>query len=91
MGAALPNDDTLDGRSADRTRLSRPLVNPKVVLEFTAAVDPVDARPMMENACLENLANARQERLCISEGYLLRRGEGMQPGKEERFIGIDVA
>ena len=43
MGAALTDDNPLDGGSTSVTRFISPLVNLKLILEITAAVNPIDA------------------------------------------------
>src|SRR3972149_2440648 len=43
MRAALPDHDPADRRAAHRAWLPATLVNPEVILEVAAAVDPVDA------------------------------------------------
>ena len=42
MCAALTNDDPFDARPADRTGLSGAVIHSKVILIFTAAIDPVE-------------------------------------------------
>ena len=42
MGAALPYDDTLHQRTANRARLACALVNTKIILKFTATVEVKD-------------------------------------------------
>ena len=47
MCAALSNNPAQDGRAAHRARLTSALVNPKIILKFAPAVDPIDANPVL--------------------------------------------
>ena len=49
MGAALPHFCFLDRGSAKRTGLVFLLINLKIVLEFSPAVDPIDAGAFLVN------------------------------------------
>ena len=61
MCAALAHPDALDGRPADPAGLLGALVHKEVILEITAAVDPIDAGPMMVNTCLQYFTDILQK------------------------------
>ncbi len=48
------------GRSAHRAGIPGALINPEVVLEFPAAVDPVDARPVVQDSFVQHLTDCTQ-------------------------------
>jgi hypothetical protein len=57
MRSALANDQPLNFRPADRTRLARPTVDTEMVLEFSAAKDPVYTGTVVFDALLQSTAD----------------------------------
>ncbi len=53
MGAALADDEAPDGCPTDRARLSLPIIHPEIILEISAAIDPIKAGPVAEDAFLQ--------------------------------------
>ena len=50
MGATLPNNNAPDRGSADRARAALALVHAEMILEVSAAVDPIDAGAVVAQA-----------------------------------------
>ena len=67
VGAALADDETLDGCAALRTRLASPLVDAEIILKVTTAVNPVDACALAVNAFFQDLADATPQALGLGE------------------------
>ena len=73
MGAALADDDALDGGPAVVACVAGALVDVKIVLEITAAVDPVDAGALALDAILQHPAYAGQQASGL--GFIQLAGE----------------
>jgi hypothetical protein len=58
MGPALPNDDPFDRRATILARFSGSLVNPEVALEFTPAVNPIDACTTVVQSQFKGISDA---------------------------------
>ena len=72
MGAALADDETLDGCAALRARLASALVDAEIILKVTTAVNPVDAGALAVNAFFQDLADAAPQALGL--GVIQRIG-----------------
>ncbi len=55
MRPTLPDGDALDGCFTHRARLSRPPVNPEMVLKVSTAINPIYAGTIPANALLQHL------------------------------------
>lgn len=91
MGAALTYDDALNFGSADRTRFSCPVIHTKVILEFTAAIDPVDGCAVAADALTEDTADCFVQCVCLGSGNGVRGSQRIELGKVQRLIGVDIA
>ena len=49
MSAALPNNDPLNGRAADRTGLSFTIIYAEVILKSAAAINPIETGTVVLN------------------------------------------
>jgi len=63
MGAALTDNDALDFRPADRAGLALTAIHPEMVLEITAAVDPVNTRAVPADPFLQHFPNGHPQDL----------------------------
>jgi hypothetical protein len=57
MGTALSNDNSLNFCSAHRARFSFPIIHSKIILEFAAAINPIDGGPFAANSFFQNPAD----------------------------------
>lgn len=57
MRSTLTDRDAFDRCAAVFTRFSFAVVHPKIVLEFSATVDPVDGRAVAADAFLQYVAD----------------------------------
>lgn len=60
MGAALADPDSFDRRAAVRAGLAGAAIGPEGVLKASAAVDPINAGPIAEDALLQDGTNGFQ-------------------------------
>ena len=63
MCPALADDNALDFRSADGAGLALTAIHAEMVLEITAAVDPVNAGTVSANSFLQHLPDGHPEDL----------------------------
>ena len=91
VGAALPNGDALDGSLAAITGFPSPLVDLEFVLEFAAAVDPVDAGPITADALLQDFPDRFPQRLCLFPFNRIGDCQRVQARLVQGFVRIDVA
>ena len=57
MRAALTYNELLNGCPTNRARFSLPIIHPKIILKVAAAIDPVEAGAVAEDAFLEGGLN----------------------------------
>jgi hypothetical protein len=62
-----------------------------MVLEFPAAVHPVDAGAMMPEAALQRLSDPAPQRVHLVQRQSVAAPEGVQPGAVQRFVDVNVA
>ncbi len=74
MGSALPHHDPFNLRPTNRTWLPGALVNPEIILEFPAAVHPIDTRSIPPDAFFEHLPDRGQQPICLTCRNVLPRG-----------------
>ena len=67
--AALTDDNPLDLRSAHRTGFAFTVINPKIVLKFAAAIDPVYRGAITANPFLQNFADRSMQRFGLFDRY----------------------
>jgi hypothetical protein len=91
MCAALTNDDPFDVCSTDRAGFSSPIVNSKMILIFSAAIDPIKGGAVAANAFLQDAADRSMQPLGLAHRDRIRRGQGMQLCEMQRFIGVNIA
>src|SRR3990172_2422396 len=82
MRAALPDDDPADRHAAHRARLPVTLVNPEVILEVAAAVDPVDTGAVV--------AQAGPQAPDLVVVQRVAPPQRMDPRPVQGFVGVDV-
>ena len=91
MRTALSNDNALDGGSALVTGFFSPLINLKLILEITAAVNPVDAGAVGFDPGLEHILDAFQQQCSLLWRQIGGLGLGVQLGTVQSFISVDIA
>ena len=72
MCAALPYNQPLDFRPAYGTGLIFPIIHPKIILEFAAAIDPINGRAVAADA----FGQHRADRIMQTGGLLPSDGIG---------------
>src|SRR5215208_3114053 len=77
MSAALTNENAFDIGSTSRTGFSGAVIHSKVILEFTATIDPVKGRTVAPNAFLQDVANRIVQCFRLFEGDGIRDHQGM--------------
>ncbi len=84
MGSSLPNNGLVDRLTAARARVSGLLIDLKMVLKITTAVDPVDTGTVGFNSAREGKSDSFQER---GGSFLVERFTGLNgvdTGSEKR-------
>jgi hypothetical protein len=89
--AALSNRNAFDLRAADGAWFSFPVIDSKMVLEFTAAIDPIDGRSIAADAFAQDLADRIMQSLSLFRRYRIGRGQWMQFRDMQGFIRVNVA
>ena len=96
MGAALHNDNALDGSAAIKARLTRPAVDRQVLtvaarLAFSVAIDSVEGGAPVCNRRAQYAARCveKEDNLLVIER--IGRTAGMELAGEEHFIHVDIA
>ena len=91
MRPALAYDQPLDLRAANRAGLSLAVVHPEIILEFAAAIDPVNGRAVAADAFLQNLTDRFMQRLSLLLRHRIRHSQRMQFRDVQRLVRVDVA
>src|SRR3990172_7509268 len=91
MRAALPDHDPADRRAAHRARLPVTLVDPKVILEVAAAVDPVDTGAVVAQAGPQRGAQAAPQTPDLIVVKRVAPPQRMDPRPVQSLIGVDVS
>lgn len=91
MCPALTDDHFLDLRTANRTSRAFPIIHPKIILELTAAICPINGCAVATDAGLQHLADRLMQRLSLLRGDRIRCRNWMQFCDVQGFIRIDVA
>ena len=91
MCTALTDDDPFDLCAAVGTGFAFTIIHPKVILEFSAAIDPVNGCAVSPDAFPEDFADRFAQRLGLTLRHRIRCGERMQFGEVQRLVGVDVA
>ena len=91
MCAALTDNDTLDLCATDGTGFSFTIIHPKMILIFTAAIDPIYGCAVSADAFLQNFADRFMQRSGLFHRDGIGGGQRMQFRDVQCFIGIDVA
>src|SRR3990170_8366629 len=90
MRAALPDHDPADRRAAHRAWLPVTLVNPEVILEVAAAVDPVDTGAVVAQAGPQRGAQAAPQAPDLIVVQRVAPLQRMEPRPVQGFVGVDV-
>ena len=90
MGAALTDQDPIDLFSAGKTGFTFASVNLKMILKFSAAINPIDAGSIAKYTFFQYIPDGLPEAGNLLLGQRAGVSEGMQPGKVQCFIDIDV-
>ena len=95
MGAkvrpALADHDLLYCRSAHRAGLAGSAVGIEIVLEFTPAVDPIQAGTEAADTLAQYLLDGLMQALSLGEGQGIGFTQGVDPSSEQALICIDIA
>jgi len=91
MGAALADNPACNRRATFRAGLAAAAISPEVILKTPPAVNPVNAGAVAADALLQYRANGVQQAGGIFAAEQMGRGERVQAGKVQGFIGVDVA
>ncbi len=91
MGATLTYDEPLNRRPTNRARFSLPIIHPKIVLEVAAAVHPVKARAVAQDALLQRSLNGGVQAFGFLPRHRIRERQRVQFGAMESLIGVNVA
>ena len=90
MRSALANDDALDCGTANRAGFALAAINPEMVLEISATIDPVYAGAVAADAFLQYLPDCHPQDLGFFQCYRIRRRQWVEFGQVQSFISIDV-
>ena len=90
VGASLPYNDTLYESATLRAGFAGSLVDPEIILKFTASVNPVDAGAIPLDALLQYLANAPPQSFRLIDVKRIGYRQGVDLGKMQGFIGVNI-
>ena len=68
MCSALPNHDPFNLRSANAAGFAGALVNAEIILEISAAINPIDTGAIAADALIEHKADGAQQGLRLECG-----------------------
>jgi hypothetical protein len=88
--APLPKNDSLDWGSATDTGLCGALINPEIILEIAAPVNPIDAGTVPLNPFAQNPADTGPEHSGLFLGKRARKAQRMKLSQKQGFISIDI-
>jgi len=91
MCAALTDRDALDLCATDRTGFSFTIIYPKMILIFTAAIDPIYGCAASTDAFLQNFTDRLTQCPGLFHCYGIRCGQWMKFRNMQCLIRIDVA
>ena len=91
MCPALANDDALDFRSANRAGLALASIDPEMVLEFPAAVNPIDTGPVPADPFFQHFSDSHPQDLGFVHSDQVRLYQRMEPCHVQSFVSIDVS
>jgi hypothetical protein len=91
MGSPLPKRDPFYECSTGVTGLAIALIDIKVILKITSAVNPIDAGTVALDAFKQHLSDGTQEDGCFFNVDRIGWCAGMNAGDEQGFIRVDVA
>jgi len=91
MCAALTDSHALNFCAACRAGFSFTIIHAKMILEFTAAIDPIDGGAIAANAFLQHLADRVPQRLSLFRRYGIGGCQRMQFRDIQGFISVHVA
>src|SRR5512139_963633 len=91
MCAALTDKDTFDLCAADGTLLVCASIDSKVVLEFTATINPIKGCSVTADSLIQHIVDRFMQRLGLFRRYRIGRGQWMQLGGVQGFIYINIA
>lgn len=69
MCASLPNCEFLDLCAADRAWFAFLIIHPKIILELTAAIGPINGCAVTLDACLQHGADRLMQRPRLLQRY----------------------
>ena len=75
MCAALTNNNALNFRSAHRTGFAFTIIDPKIVLKFAAAINPVYGGAIAANPFFQNFADRSVQRFGLFDRYGIRNSQ----------------
>lgn len=91
MGAPLTDDEPDDLCATGGAGFSCAVIHPKMVLEFTAAIDPINGSAVATDTFPQYFADRFMQRLSLFRRYRIGRGAWMQFCNVQNFIGVNVA
>ena len=91
MGASLANSGLIDRLTATRARVASLLIDLKIVLEGSTAIDPIDTRSVCFNSTCQGEPDGFQEPGSILLVKRFTGSQGVNAGSEKRFVGVDVS
>lgn len=91
MRSALPYNNACNWRAAFRARRAGFGISAECVLEFTAAVNPIDAGSIGANAFLQYQTQSRQQPVCLLKGQISRILQRMDLRQVKSLIRVNIA
>ena len=91
MCTALTHEDSLDARPANGAGFPSAVIDSKMMLILTAAVDPIKGSTVAANALLQDPANRSMQDFCLFLCNRIRGSQRVQLCKVQRFIRINIA
>ena len=91
MGASLTYKNSYDLCAAGRTFLILTVIYSKVVLKFTAAVDPVEGRSVAAYAFIQYGVDRLMQCLSLLRRDRIGNSQRMKLCDVQRLVGVDIA
>ncbi len=90
MCSALADHHALDFSPAYGAGLTLAAIDPEMVLEITAAVDPIYTGPVTTDAFLQHLPDSRPKIPGLFNCDRIRHRQRVKPGHVQRFVRINI-
>jgi len=91
MCAALTDNKPYDFCVAYRARFSCAIIHAEMILEFAAAIDPVNGCAVAADAFLQYGTDRFMQRLSLFRRYRIGCGDWMQFRDVQCLVGVDIA